>query len=237
MKFYVHFSTIQPRFAYLNEVLNSWKNQSVNIDGIAISTSKVDKRFYEPDINIIYHYAKNQPNSTVQILDYDYGPHNKILGALQFYDTIEDKENSYVIICDDDLIYTKDIVKSYKESLLENKDSIYTHFVTKTRLKNINHIQGADTYVLTPEFFKHTTFEKYKTYLDETFAECEDCLYQDDYVISYYIYKYCNMTIKTVKKFFSYSHTQSAKIQQLHLDPKVHERERNTVNYFNKKLI
>ena len=25
MKFYVHFSTIQPRFAYLNDVLDSWK--------------------------------------------------------------------------------------------------------------------------------------------------------------------------------------------------------------------
>ena len=233
MKFYVHFSTIQPRFAYLNDVLNSWKNQSVNIDGIVVSTSKVDKRFCNPDI--IYYYAKNQPNSTVQILDYDYGPHNKILGALQFYETLEGKDNSYVIICDDDLVYTEDIVKSYTDSLSDNKNYIYTHYVTNNRIKHINHMQGADTYLLTPDFFKNTTFDKYKAYLDEILAECEDCLYQDDYVISYYIYKYCNMTIKTVNTNGSYNHAQSANIQQLHLDPKVHEREQNTVTYFNKK--
>ena len=64
------------------------------------------------------------------------------------------------------------------------------------------------------------------------FAECEDCLYQDDYVISYYIYKYCNMTIKTVNKPCNYNHAHSCTIQQLHLDPKVYQREQNTVTYF-----
>ena len=68
------------------------ENQSVNIDGIVVSTSKVDKRFCDPDI--MYYHATNQPNSTVQILDYDYGPHNKILGEVQFYNTIADKDNS-----------------------------------------------------------------------------------------------------------------------------------------------
>ena len=164
-----------------------------------------------------------------------YGPHNKLLGALQYYETLEDKYNSYVIICDDDLVYTEDIVKSYIDSLSDNKNHIYTHYVTNNRIKNINHMQGADTYLLTPEFFKNTTFEKYKAYLDEILAECEDCLYQYDYVICYYIYKYCNMTIKTVNNNCNYNHGQSANIQQLHLDPKVYEREKNTVTYFNGK--
>ena len=128
------------------------ENQSVNIDGIVVSTSKVDKRFCNPDI--IYYYAKKTTNSTVQILDYDYGPHNKILGALQFYNTIEDKDNSYVIICDDDLVYTKYIVQSYIDSLSDNKNHIYTHYVTNNRINNIiNHMQGADTYLLTPAVF------------------------------------------------------------------------------------
>ena len=44
------------------------------------------------------------------------------------------------------------------------------------------------------------------------------------------------MTIKTVNTNGSYNHAQSANIQQLHLYPKVYEREQNTVTYFNGKL-
>jgi hypothetical protein len=100
----------------------------------------------------------------------------------------------------------------------------------------MNHLQGADTYVLTPDFFKFTTFEKYKTYLDEILSECKDCLYQDDYVICYYIYKYCNICIKTVKIKNVYNDSRTSRIDQLHLNPKVNEREKNTISYFNKKL-
>lgn len=234
MKFYVHFSTIQPRFDYINDVLTSWNNQSVNIEKVIISCSKLDKRLTNP--NRLSENIRNHPKAQVQFIDYDYGPHNKILGALQFFESLPDKDDCYVIICDDDCIYTKNITKSYKESITENRNTIYTHFETKERLKNINHIQGADTYLLIPEFFNTTTFDKYKQYLDEVIKECEDCLYQDDYVISYYIYKYCNLSIHKVKNIGAYFQANCSKICQLHLDPKVHEREKNTISYFQKKL-
>ena len=44
------------------------------------------------------------------------------------------------------------------------------------------------------------------------------------------------MIIKTVNKHCNYNHAKSCTIQQLHLDPKVHQREQNTVSYFNKKV-
>ena len=235
MKFYVHFSTIQPRFDYLNDVLTSWNNQSITIEKIIISCSKLDKRLNNP--GRLQENIKNHPKVEIQFLDYDYGPHNKLLGALQFFESLTDKDNSYIIICDDDSIYTKNIIKSYKESLSENGKSIYTHFDTKQRLKDINHLQGADTYLLIPDFFKTTLFDTYRQYLDEVIKECEDCLYQDDYVISYYIYKYCNLSINTVKTIGAYFPAHSSNICQLHHDPKVNQREKNTISYFQKKLI
>ena len=233
MKFYVHFSTIQPRFCGLNHVLNSWKNQTINIENVIISSSKLDKRFYN-DISL-YNVANTFPKTKIQILEYDYGPHNKILGALQFYESITDKDNSYIIICDDDIIYSKNTAKSYKESLLINKNTIYTHFNTHQRLKNINHLQGADSYILTPQFLKTTTFESYKKYLDDILNECPDCLYQDDYVISYFIYNHTNLEIQTVENPYSHTLSPSSNIFQLHFETKVHEREKTTILYLNKK--
>ena len=174
----------------------------------------------------------------IQTIDEDYGPNNKILGAIRFYETIpeENKLDSYIIICDDDNKYDKDITKSYTESILENNiNFIYTHFYSqKCRLKNESHIQGADTYLLIPEFFKITTYNQYKEYLDKTISECPESFYQDDYVILYYIHIYCKLLSKTVKKIHGY--TEVCKINQLHLDQKVYDREKKTIEYFNKLL-
>lgn len=233
MRFYVHFATIQPRFNHLHDVIKSWINQTTKIEKIIITTSEADKRFDSLDVLNTY---KMYPNLVIQSLKVDYGPNNKILGALKYYETIDgNKDDIYMIICDDDNRYYKDINKSYLESINNNKNYIYTQFHTpKFRLKNFNHLQGADTYMLTPDFFKVTTYDIYENYLKNVITECPEAFFQDDYVICYYIYIYCKLEIKTVMKIQGY--TQATKICQLHLDPLVHEREKKTIEYFNKKL-
>lgn len=226
MKIVVHFATIGPRFNSLFKIIDSWNNQSFPIQKIVMTTSLTDKRFTTIDELEKYKTGKVE----VQTIEEDYGPNNKILGALKFYETVEDKENTYIIICDDDNYYNKNTSKSYAESIGENKNFIYTHFKTQTRLKFINHIQGADTYMLTPHFLNNVTCEGYKEYLDKTIIECPEAFYQDDYVISYYMHKYLGMKVKTVTTKYMYE--QIIKTGQMHQDPKLHEREKKTKEYF-----
>lgn len=230
MKFYVHFSTIQPRFENLSFVIQSWLEQTVSITNIIITTSKADNRLNE---------YKNKYNSVIiQTLNCDYGPNNKILGALKFYETLsfEDKADSYFIICDDDCKYDSNTAKSYLESVKYNSNFIYTHFLSVIRVKHIYHLQGADTYLLNKLFFQKTDFSKYEEYLKQTIKECPEALYQDDYVISYFIYIYCGLHIRSVQNRLMYNSTPNSDISQLNRDPRVRERERVTIEYFSKKI-
>ena len=45
MRFFVHFSTIQPRFKHLDDTINSLKCQNVPVEKIMITTSIKDNRF------------------------------------------------------------------------------------------------------------------------------------------------------------------------------------------------
>lgn len=221
MKFRVHFATYGQRVNYLDATINSWRRQSLRVEDIVITTPQ--------DMTT----ALLQYNTTLQILNTDYGPNNKVLGALKYYENSK-LDDVYMIICDDDIIYDENTVKVYQESLEKDKTKIYTHFRGDQRLKNINHLQGADTYLLTPEFFRCTSFEIYENYLKEVIRECPEAMYQDDYVIAYFIYTYCHLEIATLpnRKMYRLAH----QVNQLHHDPRLREREEKTTTYFNSKL-
>lgn len=227
MKFYVHFSSIEPRFDKIQPVINSIFNQTIPIEKLIITTSLKDKRFISLDKLNVY----KKDNIIIQTLDEDYGPNNKILGAIKYYETLDNKDDVYILICDDDNLLHKDTVKSYLESLSNNKLFIYTHFKTEERIKNINHMQGADTYILNSKFLNNVTYDMYENYLKKIFIECPDAKYQDDYVITYFIYKYCKLEIKRVITPYLYNST--LKIPQLHQEIDVHEKEKRTKLYFN----
>ena len=242
-KYYIHISTIQPRFPYLNGVINSWLNQSIKPEKIVISTSIMDKRYISHEILEQY---KNDTVS-VQILDNDYGPNNKILGALKFYENLEDKDNVYIIICDDDIIYNDKTVKSYKDykdKYYNSKDDyIYTYFYTQycrfiNKFYGLNHLQGADTYLLTRNFLTFTTYTMYEEYLKKTIEECNDAFFQDDYVISYFIHFICKLKVKHIEPYGSYKKNNCIPNDtQMHTDLKVHERENNVIKYFNSLIL
>ena len=242
-RYYIHLSTIQPRFPYLNGVINSWLNQTIKPEKIIITTSICDKRYTTHEILEQYKSDK----VLIQILDVDYGPNNKILGALKFYENLEDKENIYIIICDDDIIYNEKTVKSYKdyiEKYYTNKDDyIYTYFYTPycrfiNKFYGLEHLQGADTYLLTRKFLTSTTYAIYEEYLKNSVEACPDIFFQDDYVISYFIHFICKLKVKHVPPYSSYKKNDSIPNDtQMHIDLKVHERECNVIKYFNSLIL
>jgi ACT domain-containing protein len=234
----IHFSTIQSRFNYLSNVLDSLAKQTTNIYKIIITTSIKDNRYNNH--NILYDYCKKYEKSFevyIQILDeYDFGSNNKIIGAIKYIKDNKIDDNYCVLICDDDLIYNNNLLLSYREMLCENKNIVYTHFRTdKPRLNNIkHHLQGADTYLLPQLFFEKTKLEDYINYLNLSITNCPSTFFQDDYVISFYLYKYANIDVKPVKNNKSYNESVCLRnIEQLHLSNKLNERENSTIKYFN----
>jgi len=243
----VHFTTIPPRFPYLQYTIQSWLEQSVQPDKIVISIRETYKNFgklQHIERIGIEMYKKLSDKIVIQFLDgKDHGPNDKIIGALTFYNNLKlhsklspKLDSIYTIICDDDLSYHKDTIKSYmSEPELFSSKIIYTHFMdNKERLPGIRHLQGADTYLLPPLFFKHTTVIDYLEFLDKSMKECPDIFYQDDYMISYYASIICKFLIQGVKKPCMYNNVHY--IEELHQNPLVHEREKNTVNYLTKAL-
>lgn len=235
----VHFTTIPTRYAYLDYTINSWLSQTVPVRHIIISVRQEYKHYKENDLSLLNRYKELSDKIIIQVLDIDHGPHDKVVGALYYRETSENKtrEKVYTIICDDDLYYHPETVASYQDMIPGQKSpTVYTHFRDEThRLKDIRHIQGADSYILPPFFFKKTTTEIYTAFLDKCFQECPDAFYQDDYVISYYIAKVCGIDIKGVIRPMSYQLVHL--IDELHQNPLVHEREKNTINYFGSKTL
>ena len=230
----VHFTTIPPRYLFLQKTIDSWLDQTVPVRNIVITVSKTYKNFPKNDLIQLDRYK----DVIIQVLDSDHGPNDKIVGALNFANSDSDSNvsnDAYMIICDDDHIYHPRTVESYIESLSVNKDDVYTHFSTpRHRLPGIHHLQGADTYILPPSFFRSTSRNGYIEFLENCFRECPDSFYQDDYLISYYLAVICKYVIKSTR--YPVMYKIAHQIEELHNYKYVLKREAHTVQYLTAKI-
>merc|ERR1711865_654407 len=92
------------RISKIIKTLDSIKNQTINPDIILLNIPKIDI----PDI--IRDYC-TENDITINILDRDYGPATKLLGALK-YNKIKDYD--FIITIDDDHLYPPNMMKHYK---------------------------------------------------------------------------------------------------------------------------
>jgi len=224
----VHFKTIPPRIAFLQHTIQSWLMQSVRVDQIVISVRETYRHFGKLDTSMLTIYKKLSDRISIQVLEGEekYGPNDKIIGAL----TYANKRPMYIIICDDDLFYHEDTVKSYMNDIKSLPSTILTHYAVKgERLPRIQHIQGADTYLLPPCFFEKVNVSDYIDFLDKSAKACPEIFYQDDYMISFYAKMVCHIDIKIVSKPLLFRPVHF--IEELHQHPLVHQRERNTITY------
>jgi len=218
MIFDVHFKTIPPRFLYLEKTILSWLYQTVPVRNIIITVCKKYKNFPDSDVSILNRYKVLSPKIIIQVVENDYGPSDKVVGSFNITNP------TFTIICDDDIYYNKDTVMSYKEMNGKDKE-IYTHFYDSNR---VGHLQGADTYLLTPYFFEKVVVDEYTSFLEKCFTECNDTFFQDDYLISYFLKKK-GFTVTSVKNRLSYVLVHL--INELHMHPDVDRREQNTLDY------
>lgn len=243
-------ATIPPRFKDIKTTIISWLEQTKPLKEIVIVVCKNYINYKSYNINIlkdkISEILKIYPLACVKILtlDNDYGPNNKIVGALSYIHSkpINPKDN--VIISDDDLIYDKDNIKNYHEKMIEfhnllkmsksKIDIVLTNFFSRDH--HITHVQGADTYLLTSNFFQKETVNSYIEFLTGFFSRCPDGLYQDDYVISFRLFL-LGFVVKYVGyKNDSYLENRNNFFDELHENPSVHKREKNVRKFIYKFL-
>ena len=63
-------------------------------------------------------------------------------------------------------------------------------------------------------------------------------MFQDDYVISYFIHFICKLRVKHIPSYSSYKKNDNIPHEtQMHKDLKVHEREANVIKYFNSLIL
>lgn len=220
MNFDIHFKTIPPRFLYLEKTILSWLYQTVPVRNIIITVCKKYNNFPDSDVSILNRYKVLSPKIIIQVVENDYGPSDKVVGSFNITNP------TFTIICDDDLYYHKDTTLSYEEiARTSNGKDIYTHFYDSNR---VGHLQGADTYLLTPYFFEKVKVDEYTSFLEKCFTECNDTFFQDDYLISYFLKKK-GFTVTPVTNRLSYRIIHL--INELHMHPHVHMREQNTLHY------
>lgn len=233
MKFVVHMTTFPPRYGSLSDVLRSWHQQRFPVERVVVSVCTTDPR--HKGMEALEPYLTTFPKTVFQTIDgRDYGPHFKVLGALRYFEGLQEKDNVCIIIGDDDIAYDPGVVGSYLDMMETDNSCAYTHFKTSQRIPPMNHVQGADTYLLPPKFLKRTSFQQYKEYLDTILEECPDAFFQDDYVISFFLYHHRQIAVRTVLHHLRYRPVHF--IEAMHRHHKVHEREGNTIRYLKSLL-
>jgi len=234
IKFVVHMTTFPPRYNSLTDVLRSWHHQRGPVEKVVVTVCTTDPR--HTGMETLESYTSTFPKTMFQTMETrDYGAHKKILGALLYYESLQEKDdNVCIIICDDDVSYDPGVVGSYLEMITTDGSCAYTHYEPSQRIPPMNHVQGADTYLLPNQFLKRTSFQEYKNFVDNVLEECPDAFFQDDYVISFFLHSYCQIPVRTVLHPLRYKTAHF--IEEMHRHPKRHEREQNTISYLKSLL-
>jgi len=182
-KYIVSLTTIPTKFDNLYLTIDSIINQTILPDKIIINIPKMynfrmnSTSISEDKINeFIDKYSKN--NVIVNIIDHDFGPGTKLLGLFQS-NIIEQNDNTYIILVDDDLVY-KPYMIEYFDNYTKCNDNIDVASFYVYNHDNVNIGQGADGF-----FIKQDTLKYFPQYYDK--IKEEDYIhYHDDFYISYY---------------------------------------------------
>lgn len=213
--FIIHFATIPPRQTLLASTIVSWLTQDIydKIEAIVITIPKVSKLY--GDYNPYDFYSLKFNKLKLQVLENDYGPSNKIIGAISYKKATNTK--SSFIICDDDIIYNNVTINEYIKAIEKDDVSCHTPFKTYDLLGlGFNRICGADSFYLSNTFFEREKDDKYEDFYNYCISNCPDMFFNDDYIISAYLSKIKINVKQILPPFYYYATVHN--INQIHDD-------------------
>jgi hypothetical protein len=183
----VSLTTIPSKFDYLHNTIDSIINQTILPKKIIVNIPKIyNFRMNSTEIPVekLYIFTNNyaKHNVFINLIDNDYGPGTKLLGLLNSNILSGDnyKENTYILLIDDDLIYKPYMIEYFDDYIKTNPNiEAASYCVYKYNVK-LGH--GADGF-----FIKMNNLIKFTQYYD-LIKDHDYVNYHDDYYISYYLY-------------------------------------------------
>ena len=123
-KIYISLTTIPSRIEKLEPILDSLLDQQIEIEKILLNIPKYSIRF-KKEYKIPKFLKKDKFKNKIEIIRCnDYGPGTKLLGCLDYFDNYKNKENTYIIIIDDDRKVNKKLFKHLYDNQLKHKNNI-----------------------------------------------------------------------------------------------------------------
>ena len=123
---------------------------------------------------------KKYPSLHINIIEKDFGPGTKLLGLLNS-GFMEYKDDTYIILMDDDLIYKPYMIEYFDNYIKSNPNiEVASYFVYNHDSIQIG--QGADGFFIKQNILSHF-LQYYNVIKDEDYIN-----YHDDFYISYFFY-------------------------------------------------
>ena len=128
------------------------------ISKIIMSVPKYSERF-QKEYNKI-EWAVKYPKLYVNFIEKDHGPATKYLGLYELDNDIKsdwklgtvEKRNTYFFICDDDILYKKDLIHKMLEKARKNESA---DIFTNARYALFGSLRGFSGMLTRPSFFKN----------------------------------------------------------------------------------
>lgn len=192
---YICLTTIPSRIKTVYKTIKSLINQSYRSHKIILSIpnkyirfeNNIDREEIDLLIKMFNNYKNNndEPILYVNIINKDYGPGTKLLGALHIEEVINSVQ-SYIVLVDDDVIYVNNFIENFCKLLSFNKNIVASNYVYK--LYDINIGQGVDGFLIPIKYLD--CFLKFFNIIENNnYKELyKYIIFHDDVYISYYFF-------------------------------------------------
>jgi hypothetical protein len=192
-KIVTSFTTSPGRISKTDKTLFSLKKQTYKPDNILVNIPKVFARTGE--MYTIPEFIKNDKKIKINILDRDYGPATKLVGAIL---RIPKDADVWIVVHDDDQLYLQNTIDEYTKYIDENngnKKMCYTltgfrldknnnFSVFAENLEQIHVLEGFMTFCVHRSLFE----DDFMPYLNTVLTN-QEAFQSDDLILSNYIAK------------------------------------------------
>tara|TARA_Y100000590_G_scaffold315150_1_gene356381 strand:- start:3327 stop:4058 length:732 start_codon:yes stop_codon:yes gene_type:complete len=214
---YVSLTTIPSRVKNLSKSIESLLKQVCKPDKIFVNIPNKYKRFKE---SIEKDQIPKFKDPIVEITRCeDFGPGTKLLGSLQKF-----KENSLVILADDDHIYEDYMIEKFNYFYSKSPENAYSFYVHP--LKNFGIGQGADGFAINSNSLKGID-----KFYDQIVKKNDDLFIHDDLWTSFFLFY-----VKKVKILSLQSHLRKNEDGKFSLIYKKHSHEDGLISSYGKNI-
>jgi hypothetical protein len=187
------FTTSPSRIFKTRDTINTLKSQSYNLDYMLLNIPKKFARTNES--YTIPDFIKKNKRIKINVMDRDYGPATKLVGAIL---SIPKNEDVWIVVHDDDQLYLQDTINQYTKYIDGNNgNKKFCYAVSGFRLNEHNHVVKEYENLARLQVLEgFTTFCVHRSLFEDDFIPYmitaltnKEAFQSDDIIISNYIAK------------------------------------------------